>query len=213
MNELIKKNCYNIDCSYDWKLNQKKIFNQNGSCIDNCYNDIKYKYEDNGKCDDNCLYGISSNNLCKCKLDMCLTCSTVSLKKNLCTKCNIGYYPKENDAENIGNYINCYNESKGYYLDNINDLYIFKKCYYTCETCEIKGDDINHNCLTCKSNYNFEISNNNNNYINCVNKCEYYYYFDDYNNYNCTLTNLCPKEYNISYIKKYKQSKKNILLQ
>ena len=194
-NELMKKNCYNIDCSYDWKLSQKKIYNHNDSCINNCYDDINYKYEDNGKCFDNCLYGVSSSNTCKCKLDMCLTCSPVSLNKNLCTKCNIGYYQKENDLKNIGNYISCYKESKGFYLDKMNDIYIFKKCYYTCETCKIKGDDINHNCLTCKSNYTFEIINNNN-YINCFHKCDYYYYFDINHNYNCTLTDSCPKEYN-----------------
>ena len=84
------------------------------------------------------------------------------MEKNLCTKCNIGYYPKENDIKNLGEYINCYNETEeGYYLD----INIYKKCYYTCKTCEIKGNDKYHNCLICNSNYTFEI--NINNYKNC----------------------------------------------
>ena len=51
-----------------------------------------------------------------------------------CTKCNENYYPLENDYLNIEKYFNCYNETpNGYYLD-INNL-LYKKCYYTCETC------------------------------------------------------------------------------
>ena len=45
----------------------------------------------------------------------------MTLNKNLCTECNVNYYPKENDSLNIGEYINCYREPEGYYL-NI-DLY------------------------------------------------------------------------------------------
>ena len=103
----------------------------------------------------------STHKICKCQLDKCLTCPKVALEKNLCTKCNIGYYPKENDITNLGEYINCYNEIEGYYLD----INIYKKCYYTCKTCEIKGNDKYHNCLICNSNYAFELYINN--YKNC----------------------------------------------
>ena len=48
---------------------------------------------------------------------------------------------------------------------------LYKKCYNTCETCEIKGDIINHNCLLCNSNYSFY---NNNCYKNPVK-----YYIDN----------------------------------
>ena len=51
----------------------------------------------------------------------------------------------ENDSSNLGEYINCYKDLKGYYLDN--NTLLYKKCYYTCETCEIKGNNITHNCL------------------------------------------------------------------
>ena len=48
----------------------------------------------------------------------CLLCPNVSLNKNLCTKCNTNYCPKEYDPSNIGEYINCYKDLEGYYLDN-----------------------------------------------------------------------------------------------
>ena len=41
----------------------------------------------------------------------------MSLKKNLFAKCNYNYYQIENDPSNIGEYINCYNNPEGYYLD------------------------------------------------------------------------------------------------
>ena len=66
----------------------------------------------------------------------------------------------ENVPLNIGEYFNCYNETpNGYYFDKIEKLY--KKCYDTCETCEIKGDNEFHNCSKCKTEFNFEIHINN----------------------------------------------------
>ena len=189
-----KKSCYNIECSKDWKSKQKKLINGNNICINNCSDDEVYKYEYNGLCYENCSKGFLSNSeICKCELDKCLICSPLALKNNLCTKCNINYYPKEKDDSNIGEYINCYKELNGYYLDLNNS--IFKKCFDTCETCEIKGDKVNHNCLKCKSNYNFEISNNNN-YLNCYENCSYYYYFDVNNIFHCTVNYSCPDGYN-----------------
>ena len=132
--QLNKTECHIIDCSDDWNLNQKKIINETGECIDNCYNSSIYKYEYNGKCYENCINGyfIDNNYIkCKCELEKCLLCPPVALKYNLCTKCNDNYYPKENDESNLGEYFNCYKAIKGYYVDKNN--YIFKKCYYTCE--------------------------------------------------------------------------------
>ena len=120
------------------------------------------------KCYSNCPNGYfnddNNNKICKCGIEKCFTCSTVALSMELCTKCNDNYYRIENDPSNIGDYFNCYNETpKGYYLDT-NDL-LYKKCYYTCETCEIKGDNEFHNCLKCNSIFNFRESINN--YYNC----------------------------------------------
>ena len=109
------------------------------------------KYEYNNKCYSSCPYGYLDydNTKCKCELEICLTCSAESLKKNQCTKCNYGHYTIKNDPLNFGDNLNCYKNPKGYYLDKI--TYLYNKCYYTCETCDINGNIINHNCLTCKN--------------------------------------------------------------
>ena len=108
-------------------MKQKKLIYNTNQCIDSCDNSSQYPYENNGKCYDYCINGYAYDennnqmNKCKCELEQCLLCSNIALKKNLCTKCNINYYPKENDPLNIGEYINCYKEPEGYYLDN--DIY------------------------------------------------------------------------------------------
>ena len=99
----------------------------------------------------------------------------------------------EDDPSNLGEYINCYKDPKRYYLDYINLIY--KKCYNSCEICNIKGDKINHNCLQCNSNYSFVIMNNNS--MNCYENCSYYYYFDNESNYYCTVNLSCPQNYKL----------------
>ena len=200
-----KKTCYTIDCSNDWKSIQKKIINSNGSCLSSC-GDSDHKYEYNSKCYESCSKGdfIENNiNKCKCELEKCLTYSSVSLEFGLCIKCNDNYYIMENDSLNFGDYINCYNEITGYYLDKNNS--IFKKCYDTCETCEIKGDNSSHNCIVCKENF-FSIKIKNSNFTNCYEECEYYYYFDNEKNYHCTSDLSCPIEYS-----KLKEDKKECI--
>ena len=197
--KLKDKKCPIIDCTNDWKSKQKKIINATNQCIDNCSISTLYQYEYNGKCYSNCSYGfqynntIIINNKCKCELEKCLVCPTIALRFNLCTKCNYNYYPMENDPSNKGEYINCYKEAPSrYYLDNFELR--FKNCYYTCETCDINGDNINHNCTKCKDEFTFELKTNN--YKNCYEKCDYYYYFDNINNtYYCTTNYSCPQEY------------------
>ena len=46
----------------------------------------------------------------------------------------------EDDPLNKDEYFECYQNPKGYYLD---DTHIYKKCYFTCESCEILGNDNN----------------------------------------------------------------------
>ena len=118
--------CHTISCSNDWKSIQKMIINNTNECIDSCENSNQYKFEYNGKCYEHCpngfLYDENNNQLnkCKCELDKCLTCPNVALNKNLCTKCNINYYSKENDPSNLGEYINCYSKiNKIEYYDYI----------------------------------------------------------------------------------------------
>ena len=196
--QINNKTCYIIDCSDNWKANQKKIINGTGQCIDYCENDTINYFEYNGKCYQDCTKeaflegGIGK---CKCELQKCLICPPVALNKNLCTKCNEddGYYPMENDNTNLGEYINCYNESEGYYLDTIDKIY--RKCFHSCETCEKKGNNDTHNCIKCNGNFSVEIKFDN--YSNCYKKCTFYYYFDENNIYQCTLNTSCPDDYPI----------------
>ena len=170
--QIKKLNCLTVDCSDDWKAKQKKIINETGQCIDSCENSTIYNYEFNGQCYNNCTYGFLDkniyNNQCKCKLEKCLLCPSVALNNNLCTYCNEDYYQMENDPSNLGDYFNCYNELKGYYLDTRDSLY--KKCYLSCETCDEKGYNITHNCLTCDINFSFSFNISNNKYVNCYDK-------------------------------------------
>ena len=170
--QIKNKSCYTIDCSDNWRISQKKIINGTGQCVESCENTSLHKYEYGGKCY-HCPYGLTEENKCKCKLEKCLLCSEEALNKSLCTKCNVNYYPKENDSLNIDEFFNCYQNLSGYYLDTNESL--FKKCYSSCKTCETKGDEINHNCLTCKENFIYEdiISN----YKNCYNNISFYDFF------------------------------------
>ena len=197
LSKIPNKKCSVIDCTKDWKSKQKKLINnKNNDCIESCANSSQYKYEYNGKCYENCSNGFiyDENNKethkCKCELDKCLLCPKEAFNKKLCTKCNTNYYPKENDPFNIDEYINCYNQTpEGFYLD----INIYKQCYYTCKTCNISGNNRSHNCIECNDNYPIEIKNEN--YLNCYEKCSYYHYFDNENNYVCTEDLSCPNEY------------------
>ena len=197
-----KKKCYIIDCSNDWKSKQKKIINNNNKCSDFCNQDAPYEY--NGKCYENCLNGVlyddsyNISNKCKCEIDKCLTCPIVALYYNLCEKCNINYYPKENDPSNLGDYINCYNQSEeGYYLDYNYSLY--KKCYHTCKICNISGNNLTHNCLECKDNFQFKQKLNN--YFNC---------YENNSIYHQNFENISYFTMNLSYQTEYVNSIENI---
>ena len=196
--DLIKaKQCYIIDCSFNWKLNQKKLIEEKSICVDKCENDTEYVHEYNGRCYKDCILTIKNNeyDICKCELEKCSSCSNEGSYFGLCNECNysFNYYPKENDESNLDKYINCYKDEikyEGYYLD-INES-IYKKCYDSCEICEIEGNNITHNCAKCKYNYSYHI--NVNNYYNCYNNCEYYYYINNETIF-CTINHLCPDEY------------------
>ena len=133
--------------------------------------------------------------ICSCENEKCSMCSNTSIKNNQCISCNYNYsyYPILNDSNNIYPYINCYQNLDGYYLDINASLY--KRCFHSCITCDIEGDKESHNCIECSDKYNFEL--NKNNYINCYDKCEFYFYFDKKaNKYYCTPKQKCPDKYN-----------------
>ena len=186
-----------------------KLVEELRKCVNTC---DEYKYEYKNICYNECPKGLYNLNDSKCidyipdgyylnfttinKCDIkCKTCSYESITNNLCISCNIdnNYYPKFNISSNDNNnYINCYQnlEEEGYYLNNNT----YKSCYYTCKSCNKTGNEENNQCLTCKYNYTFyEFENK----FNCYKICEHYYYFDQYNNFNCTLNNTCPQGFKL----------------
>ena len=195
LKEIMNKNCFTFNCSDNYEINQKKIVNKSNICFDNSNNGILYNYEYQGKYYENCMNGNVMNNkainFCQCNNIKCLYCPNISLIEDLCIECNHGYYEIENDNNTFG-YKKCYKEPIGYYLD-INDK-IYKKCFISCDKCEIKGNNITHNCLECNNDYPIELRVNN--YSNCYKSCSTYHYFDYSNNYYyCTINNTCPEEY------------------
>ena len=83
---------------------------------------------------------------------------------------------------------------ENYYLDT-NDDNIYKKCYNLCAKCNQGGTETNHNCEECIENYailnhNSAIPNN------CYPICDNNYYFNETNEYTCTLSESCPSDFN-----------------
>ena len=58
LEEIKKKNCYSLDCSDDWKINQKKIVDKTDICFDISNNSILFKYEYHGLYYEHCINGI-----------------------------------------------------------------------------------------------------------------------------------------------------------
>ena len=191
LNELNQSVCYHIDCEHNWRLKRSSEIIEYIDHVKTCINTYGITKEESFQ---NCVNFYKNDILCKCKNEQCLFCPTVDKYKGLCYICNFGYYPKNNDTLNKGDYINCYKDPIGFYLDI--EEYNYKKCYKTCEKCDAKGDENNHNCITCDPYYPIKIKfDKSNNYSNCYEKCEYNYYIDNYNNYICTGDDSCPDEF------------------
>jgi len=190
------------------------IFDNENKIIDECYKNCKscnekgyddknnciackegYFYE-NGNCVESCTYySFTTNNdikVCSCSLNnMCKECSDESLQNGLCITCNErdDYFTKYSEKDN--NFINCYKSLKGYKLIGS----YFYPCYDTCDECSnVKGNESEHFCTSCKSGYKFinEVDHNG----NCYKICNYFYYFDESNKYQCTYSNECPSNRN-----------------
>ena len=156
--------------------NDKIIF----ICSDTCYN------ESNTKSD---IY----NNLC---VDSCTKNGSIYEYNNICyQKCPNNTYELYNDKYDFeNNSIYCLNESEkpeNYYLDSNDGL--FKKCFEICESCNGNGNETYHNCNICKSNYTF--LNDSIYATNCYPECQYFYYFNQSNFYQCTSDIICPEKY------------------
>ena len=166
---------YNIDpelifCADDFKIaGISHEINFISDCSNVCFTNNPKLLVDDKKCTLNCsmddIYKLEYNNIC---YEKCPNNTHVSFDNNFLCQLN----------------------KEGYYLED--DIY--KKCYSSCKTCNGEGDDINHNCNKCISNYIFlnEIGKEN----NCYQKCDYYYYFDINGNYICTISNKCEGENN-----------------
>ena len=105
-------------------------------------------------------------------------------------------YEELNINNSNNNFINCYQSPEGYYLDINNQEKYYKKCFESCKTCNISGNETYHNCLECNNDYYYEIIILNN-YKNCYRYCTYYFYQDKINKiFYCTETLECPSEFN-----------------
>ena len=195
------------NCSHFCFIKFQKYINATEQCINNCTDDPIYKYEYNSICYDSCLYelyynyehtgcldfipdGFYLNDTAEKTIDKCIdNCTKCENNKNSCTLCNNndGYY--QLFEENSDSYFKCIKEiPEGHFLDN-NDNKI-KPCYSKCKECEIGGNEINNNCTECYLNYNLINGN-------CVIKCDYYYYLDSSEEFQCTIEKKCPDNYSL----------------
>ena len=195
-NSLIIKEGTIIDIDY--------MFDNTSPDLKICINDsftrnILSKYESKFDC----------NNLCFGKN------IKIDLKENKCVQnCNESEFKYEynhfcyetcpNKTFTKENEFLCLNKApEGYYLDSINSLY--KKCFSICQTCSESGNNLNNNCIKCKSVYIDSNGTKNdflyeliiNNYKkNCYTKCPHYYYTDNDTNIKyCTQNSSCPYNY------------------
>ena len=87
---------------------------------------------------------------------------------------------------NSGEYIYCYKEPDGYYLDNS----LYKECFKTCKKCALEGNYLFHNCSQCNDDFSFGIKNYNN-YFNCYENCGYHFFNDYEKNLFCNFNSSC----------------------
>ena len=132
------------------------------------------------------LIKINLNNLndnCQLKtwISKCASYSIESIIDNKCLSCenNFGFYPLYNKSNS---FIDCYNSIEGYYLDEENKE--FKKCYQTCKTCINSGNEVEHNCISCKDGYIYENLSN-----SPFANCNIIDNIDNYSINNCDLNN------------------------
>jgi len=111
----------------------------------------------------------------------------------MCRRCShkMGYYPLEKYSKDQF-YVSCYPYNKSplnYIYDETKKLHTL--CYKTCKTCLKVGDNLNHSCSSCETNYIFIDEEP----FNCFPKCAHYYYYNKYKQYKCTEADECPLEY------------------
>ena len=150
-------------------------------CINEAIKDSSYP---------NYFYSGSTNRYEKCSLE----CESCEGSASQCKVCNNAENYFELDISSTGVLKFCKGEeikASGYYLDTSITPYKFKKCYTSCGLCDEGGDETDHKCTRCATNYveHPKIAGQ------CVRKCTYYYYIDTNNEYHCTPSKSCPSSY------------------
>ena len=167
--------------------------NNNGclTCIDNYYLDEEKPT--------NC---ITDDESCGEGCSKCINSTDITNQEKNCIKCSKrkGYYPLEKTLLNQ-TYVSCHlynNSPKYFYFEE--DEHMHKICYKTCQKCSKRGNELTHLCTSCDDNFIFIEEEPN----NCYHKCPYYYYYNKYNQYKCTQTDECPREYRFLILQKKK---------
>ena len=118
---------------------------------------VNYIYEDIfiEKLYVNCNNNIVSYN--NDELNICYTNNITNInKKQICSICGNDFFLINNSLINSSNnsYFTCHYSPKGNYLDKSN--LVDNLCYFSCKTCDILGNETNHNCIECKDDYIYE---------------------------------------------------------
>ena len=173
-------NCINNDvstkkCIY---LGDKRLYTY-GDCVE-CTSPFTYKCNDDFNILDDCY-------------DLCLKCSQSGTPEIMnCDTCkDINFCL----AQDTGNCIEKNQDIDYYYMVESTGGCSYKKCYETCKTCDTGGNNLHHNCKTCKDNFQFDPSNSG----NCVELCEFFWYIDpETNKFTCSKEEKCPE--NLPYL-------------
>ena len=175
-------NCF--ECNNN--LNYFPISNESNFQSRNCYLKTDFisgfYFNENDKIFDNCQ-------------ENCIQCSSESMKNYDrlnnqfgCEVCDYknDYYPlykdsNKNKKANCFSYNSLTNQPYFFIGERYNKNSYYERCFYTCQTCLINGNETIHNCLTCKNDYSISIENK----LNCI--CDKFKYFDTQSNeYKCS---------------------------
>ena len=141
-------------------------------------------------------FNTTLNKFLKCS-ENCLTCNQSQVNSSYygCTSCDeiSILYPESTNCLNCfarNKYINPYfNECldeipEGYYLKDA-DNKLVDICYYTCKTCQTKGNETNHQCLNCNEENPFTFQHS-----TCLDKCFKKDLYADLDSKQCFITCL-----------------------
>ena len=210
---LIYLNLYSFKIDTSLTIETNNAFNDNITNLKICINDpdtrtFLFGQDDIGNdCDDICFNSNSKidiiNNICiqtcsekgfnvdynKICYKECPEYTHISPNDNtLCedNKCKQFYKDREQCIQ-----------IENYYLDSKDGVY--KKCYQSCKYCNGPGIEEKNNCIECRSGFLFLNDSAYNDSLfetNCFAKCDFYFYFNESNIYQCTENEICPEKYN-----------------